>query len=230
LTDFSIAHLLFAPLPRVFQDSSTFALKNAFTEPIGRGLQGGAYHPLLALDSSVKQKLSLMETTHQLLRYYTDRQCSRQWSSFLLSLGQELGALAEPSELRSFVRQVGKRMATLMPLPKVDVLGDLQAAMNQQWDRIGWGWVSLQEKPKFLVIVHSAAPLQSAFGDGSLSWSPALLEGIYEHWFAMAGAGGKLRVFQDQSVPSAENALTFEFRLSPSSQNEACQDTESKEG
>ncbi|MFZ0255275.1 MAG: cellulose biosynthesis protein BcsD, partial [Gammaproteobacteria bacterium] len=166
----------------------------------------------------VKQQQSLMETTHHLLRYYADQHCSRQWSSFLFSLGQELDALAEQDELRPLMRQVGKRMAGQMPLPPADTLEDVQAAMNQQWDRIGWGWVSLEEKPEFLLIKHSAAPLQSAFGAGSLSWSPALLEGIYERWFVMAGAGDGLSVSQYQQPSGGAGALPFEFHLSATRQ------------
>nr|MBS0020106.1 cellulose synthase [Gammaproteobacteria bacterium] len=171
-----------------------------------------------------------METTHQLLRYYADQHCSRQWNSFLLSLGQELEALAEQGELRPFMHQVGKRMATQMSLPETHALDDLQAGMNQHWDRMGWGWVSLEVKPAFLLIKHSAAPLRSAFGARSLSWSPALLEGIYQHWFTLAGAGEGLRVSQSQHPPASEDALTFEFHLSATSPNKTSQDEQSNDG
>lgn len=165
-----------------------------------------------------------METTHDLLRYYADRHCPRQWSSFLYSLAQELESAAAQDELRPFMREVGKRMATQMPLPEVGALEELQAAINQQWDRIGWGWVSLEERPTHLVIKHSAAPLRAAFGASSLSWSPALLEGIYERWFALAGAGEGLSVVQHQHPPNSVDTVVFEFHLSSTSPNKISQE------
>lgn len=147
-----------------------------------------------------------------------------------MSLGQELEALAAQGELRPFMRLVGKRMAAQMPLPKVDALKDLEAAMNRHWDRISWGWVSLEEEPASLVIRHSAAPLYSAFGRGSLAWSPALLEGIYEHWFAVAGADENLSVSQYQPTRYDDDAMTFQFHLAPASANGAFQDKQSTDG
>lgn len=161
-----------------------------------------------------------MTTTHPLLRYYVDQQCSRQWSGFLLSLAQELQSLADEGELRPLMRQVGRRMASQMPLPAADTLEDLQAAINQLWDRLGWGWVSLQERASLIVIEHCAAPLQSAFGSASLAWSPGLLEGIYEQWFRMAGAGEGATVCQSSEVP--EEPLMLAFHLTASSPCRGC--------
>ncbi|MDQ5897620.1 MAG: hypothetical protein QG612_1706 [Pseudomonadota bacterium] len=142
--------------------------------------------------------------------YHQQHQCSRQWRPFLLSLGQELGDRLGPDGARALMRRLGSAMSRERPLPALELLPDLEAAMNLVWSDMDWGWVELNDTGDALRIVHRCAPLEAAFGATARSWAPALLEGAYEQWLRAAGAGDRLRVRQvPNTATPADNALVF---------------------
>ncbi len=54
-------------------------------------------------------------------------------------------------------------------------------------------------------------PLQGAFGEQALVWSPAILEGIYAHWFAAMGAGSQLQLIQFEPAQVDTMLIVFKF-------------------
>jgi hypothetical protein len=76
----------------------------------------------------------------------------------------------------------------------IETLDDLTARINSHWDRMHWGWVSLNELDDAIGIDHHACPLAEAFGDASLPWSVGLLEGFYQTVFEALGAGDTMKV------------------------------------
>jgi hypothetical protein len=123
-------------------------------------------------------------------------QWSPQWGPFLGVLGLEISAGLDAVAARRLMRRLGEGMAEQLPLPGSSVLLDLEAAMNSIWSRLHWGRVELNDAGQALQIVHHGAPLVAALGADSQAWAPALLEGVYEHWFRAAGAASRLRVRQ----------------------------------
>ncbi|MET3604593.1 hypothetical protein ABIC99_002409 [Sphaerotilus sulfidivorans] len=142
--------------------------------------------------------------------YHQQHQCSRQWRPFLFCLGQELAERLGPDGARALMRRLGGAMSRERPLPALELLPDLEAAMNALWSDMDWGWVELQDTGDALRIVHHCAPLDAAFGVSARAWSGALLEGAYEQWLKAAGAGDRLRVRQmPGSSSSPDTTLVF---------------------
>ena len=101
-------------------------------------------------------------------------------------------------------------MSRSRPLPALELLPDLEAAMNAVWSEMDWGWVELHDAGDSLRIVHHCAPLEAAFGLAARTWSGAVLEGAYEQWLRAAGAGHRLKVRQVQpGLPQPDRTLVF---------------------
>jgi hypothetical protein len=142
------------------------------------------------MTSQTSTYLSL-EDVHALDQaYHAIRSCSPQWRVFLSAFAVELNVGAEPEEVRGFLRQIGRRMADIMVLPKTDTIGALEAAMNEAWKNIEWGWVKLFPEGDSILIVHGAYP--NAFSDPSnVVWptgAAAVMEGVYGQWMLAQGS------------------------------------------
>ena len=60
---------------------------------------------------------------------------------FLGALAQELGGHLGPDGARTLMRRLGASIAQSHPLPPLELLPDLEAAMNAVWSAMDWGWV-----------------------------------------------------------------------------------------
>jgi hypothetical protein len=145
-----------------------------------------------------------------IVEYLSDRQCSRQWKSFLGALADEFSAQLDVGDLRALMHRVGVRFATQTVLERCQTVDDMQFAMSKIWVALDWGWVSVEEAADHLLITHNCAPLRAAFGPGALQWTPAFLEGVYQRWFQEQGSGTELVVVQHSQPDSAG---CVEFRL-----------------
>jgi len=145
------------------------------------------------------------------LIYYARRQCSEQWRVFLTVLAEELSAQMESDDRRHLMHSLGRRMAAKLPHPDVTTLAQLESAINGLWEQMEWGYATLREADGYIAITHYCAPLRAAFGAASLKWVPALLEGIYAHWFEAFGAGKDLQVFQVTSPRGSDDAVAFKL-------------------
>lgn len=144
----------------------------------------------------------------QTVDYLLERHVSPQWRGMLTALATEFEAQIGPAELRQLMHRVGCRFAATNALPACASTADLTTALNRYWREMDWGYVVLSDEPDSLCIVHYCAPLQ-AFGDAALSWTPALLEGVYQTWLSALGAQG-LSVAQTSTY--GQDAA-IEFRL-----------------
>ena len=59
--------------------------------------------------------------------------------------------------------------------------------------------------------MHYCAPLP-AFGESALAWTPAFLEGAYQHWLSTMGADGLARR-QHGDIGQTGDGAAIEFRL-----------------
>jgi hypothetical protein len=140
--------------------------------------------------------------------YLLDSHVSRQWRGMLAALAQEFESQIGRTELRQLMHRVGVRFAQARPLPACASTAELADALNALWQDADWGFVELSDERDHLSIVHSCAPL-AAFGDSALAWTPAFLEGAYQHWLSALGADG-LAVTQ---AGDAGDESAIEFRL-----------------
>lgn len=152
-----------------------------------------------------------MEKLEVSLDYFTRQQRSTQWGAFLAAFASEFGQQIPVAELRVLMVRLGTSMAKGIAAPAGDTIAQLEDSINSIWFAMDWGWVSLVEKNDGLYIEHHAAPLLGAFGEEGLSWSSAILEGIYAHWLSTLGAGSELRISQVQ--PAAPDSLLLVFRF-----------------
>ncbi|MFZ6723758.1 cellulose biosynthesis protein BcsD [Undibacterium sp. Ji49W] len=145
------------------------------------------------------------------VRYYEEHQCSNQWRAFLAAFAAEFASKGEPKDLRVFMHQLGRTMASGFNVADGSSLQALEACMNRVWSEMNWGWVQLVEEADALVVAHHASPLKVAFGEEALNWSPALLEGMYAQWFETLGMDKSLRLSQRDGV--FEDGQLFVFDL-----------------
>ena len=106
----------------------------------------------------------------------------------------ELRDNASPDEAHGFLKAIGTRLADGAPMPSVDRLDMLAAAMNEVWRTLDWGQVRLEAEEDGIGIVHFGAPSRLGSDDGAL-WPPAfasIIEGAYDGWFRALGSGPKL--------------------------------------
>ncbi|AEI80344.1 cellulose synthase biosynthesis protein BcsD [Cupriavidus necator N-1] len=145
-----------------------------------------------------------------ILQYLTERHCSSQWRDVLTALAEELSGVMDPPSLRAFMWRVGVRFAQRFDPGNCATLAELERALAQIWLDVDWGWASIEDAGGALVIRHYCAPLQAALGESSGSWSPAFLEGAYQHWFRMLGSSDTLKVSQSTPIDAA-GCLEFRF-------------------
>lgn len=144
--------------------------------------------------------------------YYARQQCSTQWFAFLAAFSEEFGQKIPVAELRVLMARLGGGMAKNMPSPEGDTLAELETSINDIWFSMDWGWVRLVEKSDGLLLEHHAAPIQYAFGEEALAWSPAILEGIYAYWFAVIGGkDSPLRLTQVEPAQADSGSVLFRF-------------------
>lgn len=152
-----------------------------------------------------------MSDLEENLVYFSKQRCSAQWQVFLAAFANEFGQQIPVPELRVLMARLGTSMAQAISPPVGNTIAELEESINSIWFDMEWGWVSLEEKDDGLYILHHVAPLYGAFGEEALAWSPAILEGIYAHWFSLMGAGAELRIVQ--VFPAKTDNLLIVFRF-----------------
>ena len=108
------------------------------------------------------------------------------WRMFLRALAEEVDSLAGSGERDDMLRGVGRRMARLHPLPTVQTLDALEMEVNDALDGLGWGEAQLRlnETERTLEVVHAGLPRIGSLGSPAGQWLSAVLEGLYDGWFA----------------------------------------------
>jgi hypothetical protein len=152
-----------------------------------------------------------MNVMEENLAYFARQQCSTQWRGFLTAFAVEFGQQIPVAELRVLMARLGTSMAQSMRTPAGNTIAELESSINAIWLEMNWGWAKLTEKADGLYIEHRVAPLQAAFGEPALTWSPAILEGIYAHWFSVISANPALQLVQVDTATPGDFLITFRF-------------------
>ncbi|NYT78319.1 hypothetical protein H0A71_15105 [Alcaligenaceae bacterium] len=143
------------------------------------------------------------------ISYLESQRRGAQWELFLRSLAVSLQNWAPSDTLRKLMRDAGVHTGQDLVLPTCETLIDLEAAANEHWTRMGWGFVKIQEQHDCISITHDYAPLEAVFGREAMEWVGSFLEGIYQQWFVFLGAGDGLQV--KQVGVSDTGALNYKF-------------------
>jgi hypothetical protein len=108
------------------------------------------------------------------------------WRAFLRALADEIDARGGDSARDDMLRAIGRRMATLLPLPVVASVEALALEMNDALGGLGWGaaTLTLETGEKQLTILHEGLPRLGGAGEPPGLWLSAVLEGLYETWIA----------------------------------------------
>lgn len=141
-------------------------------------------------------------------KYLSQQSYSPAWAFFLVPLTRELLSHVSAAEMRGLARSAGLRAAVELPLPECESLAQMEAVANDYWAQLGWGVASFSEHADHLAIEHSLAPLGATLGHESMEWAGGFLEGVYQEWFAMLGAGDELQVRQAGEA-DAYGGLTY---------------------
>ncbi len=144
------------------------------------------------------------------LTYLSANHVSRQWRAFLVAISSELFRNADTEDALAFLREVGSHVATSLPLAKVETLEGLEAAINERWSEIDWGWVSLVATENEVLVKHGASPSYIDHAEGS-EWArgfAAVLEGLYTSWFQAQGSQPGLKAV----CIAAPHGAPLEFR------------------
>jgi len=144
--------------------------------------------------------------------YYEIQQCSIQWKAFLKAFSVEFASKGDVKDLRAFMHQLGRTMASEFSIGDGSSLLALEAGINKVWLQLNWGWVEIIEEVDSLILAHHASPLKVAFGPEALSWSPALLEGIYAQWFDGLGMDKTLRLSQRDTILEDGQLFVYELK------------------
>jgi hypothetical protein len=107
-----------------------------------------------------------------------------RWGFFLRALAQEVDAHGQPEGRDVLLRGVGKRLATILPLPMVSSLEAFELEINTALAELGWGKcvLNLDEGERRIVISHTGLPAIGSSGEPAGFWLAAALEGLYESW------------------------------------------------
>lgn len=108
------------------------------------------------------------------------------WRLLLRALADGIDGAIGAGERDGLLRGVGARLAALSPLPAVATLDVLEIEMNDALDAMALGRTSLvlDEGARVLLIQHTGLPRIGSTGTPPGAWLAALLEGLYETWFA----------------------------------------------
>src|ERR1700761_5120486 len=80
-----------------------------------------------------------------------------RWGFFLRALAQEVDAHGGPDGRQILLRGIGKRLATMLPLPPVSSLEAIELEINAGLAELGWGrcGLELRENERSIVISHT---------------------------------------------------------------------------
>jgi len=144
-----------------------------------------------------------------LLQHLALERISPQWSSFLVLLGSELSSQLSDDELRQLLFRLGSRFAEAYPLGACADVTALEAAFNQVWSRIQWGYASVSDLGRHLQVTHRACPLPAALQVTS-DVAGGFLQGVYSGWLSAAGAPAELVLIQ-QPASGLPMHMVFEL-------------------
>jgi hypothetical protein len=140
---------------------------------------------------------------------------SPQWRPFMASLTAELFEAFDPVEARGFLRQIGARMATEIPLRKHGNLEELEAGINAALTVMAWGYARLGLVGAEIEVTHHAYPDLNPAHASRASWRAgfaAILEGLYTAWLQLQGGRHDMSAkAAPESVEAA--AVTLRFGL-----------------
>lgn len=129
-----------------------------------------------------------------LMSWFHGQQTPEGWFDLLALMVEGMVSNVGEHESQPFLRQMGHALAEQFPLQPSETVGELEANINGQLARFGWGCVDIATRDTDLTLRHQGLPV-SRIAEQQNRWCHAfcaILEGLYAHW--MQGQGGKAHV------------------------------------
>jgi hypothetical protein len=146
------------------------------------------------------------------VRYFADRQFSRQGQVVLFALACELYENFTDEEARGFLSQIGSRIAHENPLAAVATIDELEALFNKALADLDWGYIIMTVDDDAVILRQYAFPGHLMEETGAAAWRrafSAILEGVYTTWLRVQGGGPSLEVKVKND--SAPDVLEFAY-------------------
>ncbi|WON78082.1 cellulose biosynthesis protein BcsD [Serratia sp. UGAL515B_01] len=146
------------------------------------------------------------------LDYYRQRQFKTGWQDLIQVVFSGILASADDADGRDFLRLMGANLASKLPLPAAETVGELEDGLNGLLRHFDWGRVQIDPTPEQLLLTHYAYP-RSDDPDNESIWAVSfatVLEGAYEAW--LLAQGGEPHVSLRWCGPAEENTLIFRYK------------------
>jgi hypothetical protein len=134
------------------------------------------------------------------------------WNFFVRALVAELGVRDDAGARDALLCTIGRRIAQLLPVPEVASMEALELEINTLLDELHWGQARLvlNETERCVVITHSGGPRLGSGGEPRGYWFGAVLQGLYDGWFAsQAGADPSLKAHRQPG--SSSGCVVFRY-------------------
>ena len=148
-----------------------------------------------------------------LLSWFRGQQTSEGWFDLRALIVDGMVRNVGEMESQPFLRQMGDALAEQFPLPPSETVGELEANMNAQLARFGWGCVEVTPGDTYLTLRHQALPVSRREHQQS-RWCHAfcaILEGLYAHW--IQGQGGKAHVTVSRERLFSTSDVQFRYHI-----------------
>lgn len=146
------------------------------------------------------------------LDYYRQQRFKAGWQDLVEVMFSGILASADEADGRDFLRLMGRNLATKLPLPLAETVGELEDNLNNLLRHIDWGWVQIEATHEQLRLLHYACP-RSPEPDNEAAWELAfatVLEGAYAAW--LQAQGGEPHVSLHWQRATKDNALVFCYK------------------
>jgi len=143
-----------------------------------------------------------------LIGWFQQQQTPPGWFDLLTIMIDGMVRNVGQVESQPFLRQMGETLAAQFPLPPAETVGELEAHINAQLRRFGWGFIDIEASDTGLTLRHQAMPI-SRHEEQQTRWCHAfcaILEGLYASW--LQSQGGEAHVaLQRERLNSLSDVL-----------------------
>ena len=146
-----------------------------------------------------------------ILSWFRTQQTPEGWFDLLALIVDGMVRNVGELESQPFLHQMGVALAEQFPLPPSETVGELEANINAQLARFGWGCVEINTTDIDLTLRHLALPV-SRREDQQSRWCHAfcaILEGLYVRW--MQDQGGKAHVTVSRECLNSLSDVQFRY-------------------
>lgn len=145
------------------------------------------------------------------LRYLLESNIAPQWRDWIAALAPVL--VDEIGEARAWdlMQRTGSAVARRRPLRPCETLAMLQETVEEELNRLNWGWAKFSVRGSGVDIMHGAYPFAPAPDDPAGSWFAAVLEGLYTEWLSALSGNPELTTIATVRPESVGDVILLRY-------------------